>query len=155
MNEQPSLTPAEIVLELDKYIVGQDDAKRNMAIALRNRGRRMHAPEAMKGEIIPNNILMIGSTGVGKTEIARRLARLANAPFVKVEASKFTEVGYVGRDVESMVRDLAEQAVNMVKQQRKEAVREKAMIQAEEIILDTLIPPMTQTRTQESTQEVQ
>ncbi|MFM8349090.1 MAG: ATP-dependent protease ATPase subunit HslU [Bacteroidota bacterium] len=155
MNEQPSLTPAEIVLELDKYIVGQDDAKRNMAIALRNRWRRMHAPEAMKGEIIPNNILMIGSTGVGKTEIARRLARLANAPFVKVEASKFTEVGYVGRDVESMVRDLAEQAVNMVKQQRKEAVREKAMIQAEEIILDTLIPPMTQTRTQESTQEVQ
>ncbi|MFM7329372.1 MAG: ATP-dependent protease ATPase subunit HslU, partial [Bacteroidota bacterium] len=134
---------------------GQDDAKRNMAIALRNRWRRMHAPEAMKGEIIPNNILMIGSTGVGKTEIARRLARLANAPFVKVEASKFTEVGYVGRDVESMVRDLAEQAVNMVKQQRKEAVREKAMIQAEEIILDTLIPPMTQTRTQESTQEVQ
>ncbi|MFM7195700.1 MAG: ATP-dependent protease ATPase subunit HslU [Bacteroidota bacterium] len=155
MNEQPSLTPAEIVLELDKYIVGQDDAKRNMAIALRNRWRRMHAPEAMKGEIIPNNTLMIGATGVGKTEIARRLARLANAPFVKVEASKFTEVGYVGRDVESMVRDLAEQAVNMVKQQRKEAVREKAMIQAEEIILDTLIPPMTQTRTQESTQEVQ
>lgn len=155
MNEQPALTPAEIVLELDKYIVGQDDAKRNMAIALRNRWRRMHAPEAMKGEIIPNNILMIGSTGVGKTEIARRLARLANAPFVKVEASKFTEVGYVGRDVESMVRDLAEQAVNMVKQQRKEAVQEKAMIQAEEIILDTLIPPMQQARAQESAQEGQ
>ena len=142
MKDHTSLTPAEIVLELDKYIVGQDEAKRNMAIALRNRWRRMNAPQDMKGEIIPNNILMIGSTGVGKTEIARRLARLANAPFVKVEASKFTEVGYVGRDVESMVRDLAEQAVNMVKQQRKEAVCEKAMMMAEEIILDSLIPPM-------------
>ncbi len=142
MKDHTSLTPAEIVLELDKYIVGQDEAKRNMAIALRNRWRRMNAPQDMRGEIVPNNILMIGSTGVGKTEIARRLARLANAPFVKVEASKFTEVGYVGRDVESMVRDLAEQAVNMVKQQRKEAVREKAMVMAEEIILDSLIPPM-------------
>jgi len=136
------LTPAEIVRELDKYIVGQQDAKKNMAIALRNRWRRMNADPEMKSEIIPNNILMIGATGVGKTEIARRLARLANAPFVKVEASKFTEVGYVGRDVESMVRDLAEQAVNLVKQNRKDEVKERAVLAAEEIILDALIPPV-------------
>ena len=140
--ESLHLTPAEIVRELDKYIVGQQDAKKNMAIALRNRWRRMNADPEMKGEIIPNNILMIGATGVGKTEIARRLARLANAPFVKVEASKFTEVGYVGRDVESMVRDLAEQAVNLVKQSRKEEVKERAALAAEEIILDALIPPV-------------
>jgi ATP-dependent HslUV protease ATP-binding subunit HslU len=109
------LTPRQIVGELDKYIIGQDEAKRNVAIALRNRWRRMNVKSDLKGEIIPNNILMIGATGVGKTEIARRLAKIADAPFVKVEASKFTEVGYVGRDVESMVRDLVEQSVNLVK----------------------------------------
>jgi len=136
------LTPQQIVAELDKYIVGQHDAKRNVAIALRNRWRRMHASTEMQAEIIPNNILMIGATGVGKTEIARRLARLADAPFVKVEASKFTEVGYVGRDVESMVRDLAEQAVNMVKARKKEEVKEKAAQVVEEAILDALIPPL-------------
>lgn len=136
------LTPQQIVAELNKYIVGQDDAKRNVAIALRNRWRRMNATSEMQAEIVPNNILMIGATGVGKTEIARRLARLADAPFVKVEASKFTEVGYVGRDVESMVRDLAEQAVNMVKARKKEEVKEKAAQTVEEIILDALIPPL-------------
>jgi len=142
---QPShLTPSQIVAELDKYIVGQFEAKRNVAIALRNRWRRMSVTSEIKDEIIPNNILMIGSTGVGKTEIARRLAKLADAPFVKVEASKFTEVGYVGRDVESMVRDLVEQSVNMVKTRKKEEVKEKASTIVEEIILDALIPPMRQ-----------
>lgn len=136
------LTPQQIVAELDKYIIGQHEAKRNVAIALRNRWRRMHAPAPMQAEIVPNNILMIGATGVGKTEIARRLARIADAPFVKVEASKFTEVGYVGRDVESMVRDLVEQSVNMVKQRKKEEVKEKAAAAVEEIILDALIPPL-------------
>ncbi|HRI78075.1 MAG TPA: AAA family ATPase, partial [Cyclobacteriaceae bacterium] len=115
MADTGALTPRQIVAELDKYIIGQDDAKRNVAIALRNRWRRMNVTSELRNEIVPNNILMIGATGVGKTEIARRLARLADAPFVKVEASKFTEVGYVGRDVESMVRDLVEQSVNMVK----------------------------------------
>jgi len=136
------LTPTEIVAELDKYIIGQADAKRNVAIALRNRWRRMHANEDMRSEIMPNNILLIGPTGVGKTEIARRLAKLADAPFTKVEASKFTEVGYVGRDVESMVRDLVEQAVNMVKSQKKEEVKIKAAQVVEDIILDLLIPPV-------------
>ncbi|AYQ33829.1 ATP-dependent protease ATPase subunit HslU [Runella sp. SP2] len=136
------LTPREIVAELDKYIIGQHDAKRNVAIALRNRWRRMNSTPEMQKEIIPNNILMIGATGVGKTEIARRLAKIADAPFVKVEASKFTEVGYVGRDVESMVRDLVEQAVNMVKTAKKEEVKQKAQDIVEEIILDVLIPPM-------------
>jgi ATP-dependent HslUV protease ATP-binding subunit HslU len=136
------LTPTEIVAELDKYIIGQADAKRNVAIALRNRWRRMHAHEDMRKEIMPNNILLIGPTGVGKTEIARRLAKLADAPFTKVEASKFTEVGYVGRDVESMVRDLVEQAVNMVKSQKKEEVKVKAAQIVEDIILDLLIPPV-------------
>lgn len=139
------LTPREIVAELDKYIIGQADAKRNVAIALRNRWRRMNAPQDMQKEIVPNNILMIGATGVGKTEIARRLAKLADAPFTKVEASKFTEVGYVGRDVESMVRDLAEQAINMVKARKKEEVKEKAAILVEEMILDILIPPIKNT----------
>lgn len=134
------LTPTEIVAELDKYIIGQADAKRNVAIALRNRWRRMHAEEDMRKEIMPNNILLIGPTGVGKTEIARRLAKLADAPFTKVEASKFTEVGYVGRDVESMVRDLVEQAVSMVKTQKKEEVKIKAAQAVEDIILDILIP---------------
>ncbi len=136
------LTPQQIVQELDKYIVGQQEAKRNVAIALRNRWRRMNAEPEMKNEIVPNNILMIGATGVGKTEIARRLAKIADAPFVKVEASKFTEVGYVGRDVESMVRDLVEQSVNMIKTRKKEEVKEKAAQVVEEIILDALIPPM-------------
>jgi ATP-dependent HslUV protease ATP-binding subunit HslU len=138
------LTPQQIVAELDKYIVGQHDAKRNVAIALRNRWRRMNVNSEMRNEIIPNNILMIGATGVGKTEIARRLAKIADAPFVKVEASKFTEVGYVGRDVESMVRDLVEQSVNMVKAKKKEEVKEKAAQVVEDIILDALIPPMRQ-----------
>lgn len=136
------LTPQQIVAELDKYIVGQHEAKRNVAIALRNRWRRMNVKAEIKDEIIPNNILMIGATGVGKTEIARRLAKLADAPFVKVEASKFTEVGYVGRDVESMVRDLVEQSVNLVKARKKEEVKEKAAQIVEDIILDALIPPM-------------
>lgn len=142
MDKIQALTPTQIVAELDKYIIGQHEAKRNVAIALRNRWRRMNVPADMRNEIVPNNILMIGATGVGKTEIARRLAKIADAPFVKVEASKFTEVGYVGRDVESMVRDLAEQSVNMVKAKRKEEVREKAAVIVEEIILDALIPPM-------------
>lgn len=136
------LTPRQIVEELDKYIIGQYEAKRNVAIALRNRWRRMNVKSDIKGEIIPNNILMIGATGVGKTEIARRLAKIADAPFVKVEASKFTEVGYVGRDVESMVRDLVEQSVNMVKAKKKEEVKEKAALIVEDIILDALIPPL-------------
>jgi len=136
------LTPRQIVQELDKYIIGQHEAKRNVAIALRNRWRRMSASEEMQKEIVPNNILMIGATGVGKTEIARRLAKVANAPFTKVEASKFTEVGYVGRDVESMVRDLVEQSVHMVKAEKKETVKAKAAQVVEDIILDALIPPV-------------
>ncbi len=136
------LTPVKIVAELDKYIVGQHEAKKSVAIALRNRWRRMQTPVEMRQDIIPNNILMIGPTGVGKTEIARRLAKLADAPFVKVEASKFTEVGYVGRDVESMVRDLMEQGINMVKEAKKAENRKKAIENAEERILDILIPPI-------------
>lgn len=134
------LTPRQIVSELDKYIIGQAGAKKNVAIALRNRWRRMHVQSDMQKEIVPNNILMIGATGVGKTEIARRLAKIADAPFTKVEASKFTEVGYVGRDVESMVRDLVEQSVNLVRQSKKESVREKAEKAVEELILNQLIP---------------
>ena len=137
-----NLTPQQIVNELDKYIIGQKEAKRNVAIALRNRWRRMNATPDMVSEIIPNNILMIGSTGVGKTEIARRLAKIADAPFIKVEASKFTEVGYVGRDCESMVRDLVEQSVNMVKIAKKEEVRLKALDVVEDMLLDILIPPV-------------
>lgn len=136
------LTPREIVAELDKYIIGQKEAKRNVSIALRNRWRRMNVPSDLRSEIMPNNILLIGATGVGKTEIARRLAKIADAPFTKVEASKFTEVGYVGRDVESMVRDLVEQAVQMVKVSKKEEVKEKATQIVEDIILDALIPPL-------------
>jgi ATP-dependent HslUV protease ATP-binding subunit HslU len=138
-----NLTPREIVEELDKYIIGQTDAKKNVAIALRNRWRRMNANEEIRDEIVPNNILMIGSTGVGKTEIARRLAKIADAPFTKVEASKFTEVGYVGRDVESMVRDLVEHSVNLVKTAKKEEVEIKAAETVEELILNILIPPMS------------
>lgn len=142
INQESYLTPKQIVAELDKYIIGQKEAKRNVAIALRNRWRRMNVKTEMQGEIVPNNILMIGATGVGKTEIARRLAKIANAPFTKVEASKFTEVGYVGRDVESMVRDLVEQSVNLVKSEKKEEVKVKAEQIVEDIILDALIPPL-------------
>lgn len=139
------LTPKQIVAELDKYIIGQNDAKRNVAIALRNRWRRMSVTSDMQKEIVPNNILMIGATGVGKTEIARRLANVSGAPFTKVEASKFTEVGYVGRDVESMVRDLVAQSVDLVQTAKKEEVKERAMQIVEDIILDALIPPMKTT----------
>ncbi len=134
------LTPREVVRELDKYIIGQDAAKKSVAIALRNRWRRQQVPDNLREEIMPNNIILIGPTGVGKTEIARRLARLSNAPFVKVEASKFTEVGYVGRDVESMIRDLAEIAVANVKTEKTSEVRDRAKILAEERVLDELIP---------------
>lgn len=135
-----SLTPREIVAELDKYIVGQKQAKKSVAVALRNRYRRSLLEDAMKDEVIPKNILMIGPTGVGKTEIARRLAKLVNAPFVKVEATKFTEVGYVGRDVESMVRDLVETAIRMVKAEKTEQLKDKAQKLAEERIIQILVP---------------
>ena len=142
MEKIKNMTPQEIVNELDKYIIGQNEAKRNVAIALRNRWRRLNVKDEIRNEIIPNNILMIGATGVGKTEIARRLAKLSDAPFTKVEASKFTEVGYVGRDVESMVRDLVEQSVNLVKTLKKEEVKIKAEESVNNIILDILIPPI-------------
>lgn len=135
-----NLTPREIVTELDKYIVGQGPAKRSVAIALRNRWRRQRVEEKLREEITPKNIIMIGPTGVGKTEIARRLAKLAGAPFIKVEASKFTEVGYVGKDVESMIRDLAEAAVKLVEAEERERVKEEAMRLAEERLLDVLLP---------------
>ncbi|MFW5984758.1 MAG: ATP-dependent protease ATPase subunit HslU [Halanaerobiaceae bacterium] len=134
------LTPAEIVEKLDKYIVGQDDAKRSVAIALRNRYRRKQIKSEIQDEIIPKNILMIGPTGVGKTEIARRLAKIAEAPFIKIEVTKFTEVGYVGRDVESMVRDLVETAIRLIKKKKKKDVEEQAAQMAEERILDTILP---------------
>jgi ATP-dependent HslUV protease ATP-binding subunit HslU len=137
-----SLTPRQIVAELDKYVVGQHQAKRAVAIALRNRMRRRKLPPEMAEEVAPKNILMIGPTGVGKTEIARRLAKLAQSPFIKVEASKFTEVGYVGRDVESMIRDLTEIAVGLVREERTAEVREKARQAAEERVLDLLLPPL-------------
>ena len=140
MNNPFSLTPRQIVEELDKYIIGQHDAKRNVAIALRNRIRRMNVTSDIQKDIVPNNILLIGSTGVGKTEIARRLAKIAQVPFIKVEASKFTEVGYVGRDVESMVRDLMEQSVQLVRESKKAEVNAKATEAVEEVILDILIP---------------
>lgn len=135
------LTPRQIVAELDRYIVGQDAAKKAVAIAVRNRWRRAQAPEEIRDEILPNNIILIGPTGVGKTEIARRLARLSGAPFIKVEASKFTEVGYVGRDVESMVRDLVDNAINMVRSEREDEVFPTAEDRVEERILDLLLPP--------------
>jgi ATP-dependent HslUV protease ATP-binding subunit HslU len=144
------LTPREIVAELDKHVIGQNDAKRAVAIALRNRMRRQKLPADLAEEIIPKNIIMIGPTGVGKTEIARRLARLANSPFLKVEASKFTEVGYVGRDVESMVRDLVEIAIDNVRGEKLEDVADKAELNAEERLLDILLPPSPPSRPESS-----
>jgi len=143
------LTPSQIVKELDKYIIGQNDAKKSVAIALRNRWRRLQVPENLREDIMPNNIILIGPTGVGKTEIARRLAKLANAPFIKVEASKFTEVGYVGRDVESMIRDLTELSVVMVRSEKTKEVEEKARQQALERILDIVIPPVRKSKAAE------
>jgi len=140
----PVMTPREIVSELDRYIVGQKEAKRAVAIALRNRWRRQLVPEDLREEIAPKNIIMIGPTGVGKTEISRRLAKLSQAPFIKVEASKFTEVGYVGRDVESIIRDLTDLAVNMVKEEEKQKVEIKAREVAEERVLDLLLPATAQ-----------
>src|SRR5690606_33703734 len=139
-----SMTPREIVHELDRHIIGQQDAKRAVAIALRNRWRRMQLPEQLRQEVTPKNILMIGPTGVGKTEIARRLARLAQAPFIKVEATKFTEVGYVGRDVESIIRDLVDASLKMLRQQEIAKVGHRAEDAAEERILDALLPPPRQ-----------
>ncbi len=133
-------TPSEIVEALDKYIIGQDKAKRSVSIALRNRWRRQQVPEDLRDEIAPKNIILIGPTGVGKTEISRRLSKLTDSPFSKVEASKFTEVGYVGRDVESMVRDLLDLTVNVLKSREQEAVKERAGQIAEERILDLLLP---------------
>jgi ATP-dependent HslUV protease ATP-binding subunit HslU len=135
------MTPREIVAELDKYVVGQHAAKRAVAIALRNRMRRQKLPPDLADEIMPKNIIMIGPTGVGKTEIARRLAKLTNSPFLKVEASKFTEVGYVGRDVESIVRDLVEIAIDMVREEKMEEVEDKAELAAEDRLIDLLLPP--------------
>ncbi len=145
-----NLTPNQIVSLLDKYIIGQKDAKKSVAIALRNRLRRQHVSDELRDEIMPNNIIMIGPTGVGKTEIARRLAKLARAPFVKVEASKFTEVGYVGRDVESMIRDLVDQSVAMVRSEKSEEVREKAALLVEERLLDILLPPLSSSNSQDN-----
>ena len=139
-----SMTPQEIVSELDRHIVGQRDAKRAVAIALRNRWRRQQVDDKLRGEITPKNILMIGPTGVGKTEIARRLARLADAPFIKVEATKFTEVGYVGRDVETMVRDLVQASFVMVEAEKLEGVQERAAANAEEKLLEYLLPGGTE-----------
>src|SRR6476469_264407 len=148
VDEEPALdelTPREIVRELDKHVIGQAEAKRAVAIALRNRIRRQKLPPEMADDVIPKNILMIGPTGVGKTELARRLAKPASSPFLKVEASKFTEVGYVGRDVESMIRDLVEIAIDMVREERLNEVGERAERSAEERLLDLLMPPPTET----------
>src|SRR6202007_3378848 len=144
VDEEPildELTPREIVRELDKHVVGQAEAKRAVAIALRNRTRRQQLTTAMADEVTPKNILMIGPTGVGNTELARRLARLSNSPFMKVEASKFTEVGYVGRDVESMIRDLVDIAIDMVREERLDEVADRAEMNAEDRLLDLLMPP--------------
>ncbi|MDF1529407.1 MAG: AAA family ATPase, partial [Sedimenticola sp.] len=139
----PEFTPQQIVQELDKHIIGQAAAKRSVAIALRNRWRRSQVDPELRNEITPKNILMIGPTGVGKTEIARRLAKLANAPFIKIEATKFTEVGYVGRDVDSIIRDLADSAMKMVREQAMEKVKDQAADAAEERVLDVLLPRPT------------
>jgi ATP-dependent HslUV protease ATP-binding subunit HslU len=149
----PDLTPKKIKAELDKHIIGQDDAKKAVANALRNRWRRMQVAEDLRPEITPKNILMIGPTGVGKTEIARRLAKICNAPFIKVEATKFTEIGYVGRDVESIIRDLADIGIKMFKQQAMERVQEKAKLAAEERILDELLPKPKHSSTEISAEE--
>jgi ATP-dependent HslUV protease ATP-binding subunit HslU len=148
------LTPKSIVAELDRYIVGQADAKKSVAIALRNRWRRQRAPDSIREEISPNNIILVGPTGVGKTEIARRLAKLAGAPFIKVEASKFTEVGYVGRDVESMVRDLVESAINMVRSEREAEVEDLAHDRVDERLLDLLLPVPAQNKTAQAPESV-
>src|SRR5580765_5710007 len=148
VDEEPALdelTPREIVRELDKHVIGQSEAKRAVAIALRNRIRRQKLEPEMAEEVMPKNILMIGPTGVGKTELARRLVKLANSPFMKVEASKFTEVGYVGRDVESMIRDLVDIAIDMVREERLDEVAGRAEVNAEERILDLLMPPPAET----------
>ncbi|MFW6179324.1 MAG: AAA family ATPase, partial [Desulfohalobiaceae bacterium] len=150
-----NLTPKQIVGELDRYIIGQDQAKSMVAIALRNRWRRSRLDPELQEEVTPKNIIMIGPTGVGKTEIARRLARLAGSPFFKVEASKFTEVGYVGRDVESMIRDLMEIGVNMVRREEMDRVRGKAEKLAEEALLDLLLPSSQQSSSQGSSQQEQ
>ncbi|MBY0372404.1 MAG: AAA family ATPase, partial [Bryobacteraceae bacterium] len=148
------LTPRQIVAELDKYVVGQADAKRAIAVALRNRVRRQRLEPSLAEEIMPKNILMIGPTGVGKTEIARRLAKLASSPFLKVEASKFTEVGYVGRDVESMIRDLVEIAIDMIREEKLDEIADRAETQAEERLLDLLMsPPPEGTESVERTRE--
>ena len=153
VDEEPlldELTPREIVRELDKHVVGQAEAKRAVAIALRNRIRRQKLAPEMAEEVMPKNILMIGPTGVGKTELARRLARLANSPFLKVEASKFTEVGYVGRDVESMIRDLVDISIDMVREERLDEVADRAEVNAEERLLDLLMPPQPESRARAS-----
>lgn len=149
------ITPQEIVKELNKHIIGQDGAKRSVAIALRNRWRRTQVAEELRGEITPKNILMIGPTGVGKTEIARRLAKLANAPFLKVEATKFTEVGYVGREVDSIIRDLADAAIKMIREQELEKVQDIALDAAEERVLDALLPPPRTTSWEDDTAQTQ
>jgi ATP-dependent HslUV protease ATP-binding subunit HslU len=149
------LTPNQIVALLDKYIIGQSEAKKSVAIALRNRLRRQNVGDELRDEIMPNNIIMIGPTGVGKTEIARRLAKMAKAPFVKVEASKFTEVGYVGRDVESMIRDLVDQSVAMVRTEKSEEVREKAAVLVEERLLDILLPPVSFSREEQEDRDAE
>src|SRR5690625_4336333 len=139
-------TPKQIVEKLDRYIIGQKDAKRSVAVALRNRYRRMQLDESIKDEVIPKNILMIGPTGVGKTEVARRLAKLVHAPFIKVEATKFTEVGYVGRDVDSMIRDLVEVSLRIVKHEKMEAVKDKATDEANRKLVRLLVPSMKKER---------
>src|ERR1700734_2288858 len=144
------MTPREIVQELDKYVVGQHAAKRAVAIALRNRSRRQKLPPELADDIMPKNIIMIGPTGVGKTEIARRLAKLTNSPFLKVEASKFTEVGYVGRDVESIVRDFVEISIDLVREEKLEEVEDKAELAAEDRLIDILLPPSPPSRPSES-----